>query len=116
MMAGRPKAASLASAAATTPSSAASRSSDAPSGGRVEESRPQRQAMLTANAAKVKTATPRSAEEWIKLIRELRNEGRTDEASKELVAFRSAYGERADALLPQDLHEFEARTTAPAAK
>jgi len=111
-----PSGALAASESAATPSSAVPESRSELSGARTEESRPQRQAMLTANAAKVKTATPRSAEEWIKLIRALRNEGRIDEASKELVAFRSAYGERADSLLPQDLREFEARTTVPAAK
>ena len=71
---------------------------------------------MAATAPKPKTEPPRSADDWIRLIRELRNGGRIDEASKELAAFRSAYGERADSLLPQDLREFEARTTAPAAK
>jgi len=49
---------------------------------------------------------PRSVEDWIKLIRELRSAGRIDEATKEIAAFRSAYGERADSLLPADLRAF----------
>jgi hypothetical protein len=79
-------------------------------GAAVGEQRAQRQAMLSKDEAspqpRAKTAPPRSVEDWIKLIRELRNEGRTDEARKEIVAFRSAYGEQADSLLPQDLREF----------
>jgi hypothetical protein len=111
-----PSEAVAASGPVPTPSSAAPQSRDELPDTKAEESRPKRQAMVSANAGMMKTATPRSAEDWIKLIRELRNEGRIDEASKELVAFRSAYGARADSLLPQDLREFEARTTAPAAK
>jgi len=61
---------------------------------------------------RAKTAPPRSVEDWIKLIRELRSEGRVDEARKEIGAFRSAYGEQADSLLPPDLREF----APPAAK
>ncbi|HSS69234.1 MAG TPA: hypothetical protein VLQ46_01115 [Casimicrobiaceae bacterium] len=53
---------------------------------------------------------PRSVEDWIKLIRELRSAGRIDEATKEIAAFRSAYGERADSLLPADLRAFGAPT------
>ena len=48
----------------------------------------------------------RSVEDWIKRIRELRSAGRIDEATKEIVAFRSAYGERAESLLPADLRTF----------
>ena len=58
-------------------------------------------------AAKPKQAAARSAEDWIKLIRDLRAEGKTAEAAKELAAFREAYGERADSLLPQDLRDFK---------
>jgi hypothetical protein len=50
-----------------------------------------------------KDSTPRPADEWIKLIRRLQVEGRTEEVAKELTAFRAAYKERADALLPADL-------------
>jgi len=50
-----------------------------------------------------KDSTPRPADEWIKLIRKLQSEGRNDEVMKELTAFRAAYKERADALLPADL-------------
>jgi hypothetical protein len=59
--------------------------------------------------AKAKQAADRSVEEWIKRIRDLKNEGRLDEAAKELVAFRTAYGERADALLPADLRAMKAQ-------
>ena len=60
-----------------------------------------------ASEAQVQAKTqPRSVEDWIKLIRELRSAGRVDEATKEIAAFRSAYGERADSLLPADLRAF----------
>jgi hypothetical protein len=61
--------------------------------------------------AKAKDAAGRSVEDWIKRIRELRDAGRSDDAAKELAAFRSALGERADALLPPDL-----RAWTPSAK
>ncbi|MEP6942744.1 MAG: hypothetical protein ABI981_07390 [Betaproteobacteria bacterium] len=51
----------------------------------------------------VKDAPIKPPEEWIKLIRKLRNEGRNDDAARELAAFRAAYKERAEALLPADL-------------
>lgn len=50
-----------------------------------------------------KDSAPRPADEWIRLIRKLQSEGRNDDAVKELAAFRAAYKERADALLPADL-------------
>lgn len=64
--------------------------------------------VATADEAKAKDAAARSVEEWIKQIRDLKNAGRQDEAAKELAAFRNAYGERADALLPADLREMKA--------
>jgi hypothetical protein len=54
-------------------------------------------------APRAKTTAPRTVEDWIKLIRQLKGEGRIEEAKKEIDAFRSAYGERADSLLPADL-------------
>jgi hypothetical protein len=45
----------------------------------------------------------RTVDEWIRLIRRLKAEGRNDLAAKELAAFRTRYQERADALLPADL-------------
>lgn len=64
----------------------------------------QRSAGSAATPEKLaKDAAPRPAEEWIKLIRKLQSEGRSDEAVKELKEFRAAYKERADALLPADL-------------
>lgn len=97
---------------------AATPSAAAPSlaGAAVGEQQVQRQAMQSKDQAsaqpRAKTAPPRSVDDWIKLIRELRSEGRIDEARKEILAFRSAYGEQADSLLPQDLREF----APPAAK
>lgn len=60
-------------------------------------------AKVNADRERAKDAAPRPADEWIKLIRRLKSEGRNDEATKELAAFRAAYKERADALLPADL-------------
>lgn len=65
--------------------------------------------------AKLKTA-PRGVDDWIKLIRDLRGEGRFDDAARELAAFRDAYGERADALLPTDLRELPTPFPAPSSK
>jgi hypothetical protein len=52
---------------------------------------------------KAKDAGAESVEAWIARIRELKTNGQTDAAAKELAKFRSAFGERADALLPADL-------------
>lgn len=49
----------------------------------------------------------RPTDEWIKLMRRLIAEGKPTEAAKELAAFRAAYKDRADALLPSDLREFK---------
>jgi len=65
--------------------------------------------------AKPKIA-PRGVDDWVKLIRDLRGEGRFDDAARELAAFRDAYGERADALLPADLRELPAPFPAPTSK
>jgi hypothetical protein len=43
--------------------------------------------------------------EWITLMRKLRDEGRTDEAAKELAAFRAVYPDH-ERLLPQDLRDW----------
>jgi hypothetical protein len=67
------------------------------------ESRVAAAKVANVDEAKAKDAGARSVEDWIKRIRELKNEGRIDEAAKELTAFRAAFGERADALLPADL-------------
>ena len=65
--------------------------------------------VATTGEAKAKEGSARSVEEWIKRIRDLKNEGRLDEAAKELAAFRNEYGERADALLPADLRAMKAQ-------
>lgn len=56
-------------------------------------------------AATLDEAQPRTVDEWIRLIRRLKAEGRNDLATKELAAFRARYQERADALLPADLRD-----------
>ena len=60
------------------------------------------------SAAVQDESQPRTVDEWIRLIRRLKAEGRNDLAAKELAAFRARYQERADALLPADLREDEA--------
>jgi hypothetical protein len=67
--------------------------------------------VANADEAKAKDAGAENVEDWIKRIRDLKNEGRLDDAAKELAAFRVAFGERADALLPPDL-----RTWTPVTK
>jgi hypothetical protein len=62
---------------------------------------------VAADRERAKDAAPRPADEWIKLIRRLKSEGRNEEAAKELVAFRAAYKDRSDALLPADLREIK---------
>ena len=59
------------------------------------------------SAAVTEDAQPRTVDEWIRLIRRLKTEGRNDLAAKELAAFRTRYQERADALLPADLREMK---------
>ena len=61
--------------------------------------------VASADSAKLAPASAHAVDDWIKRIRDLKVAGRLDEASKELAAFRSAYGERADALLPEDLRQ-----------
>ena len=74
-------------------------------------------ASLQGDATQVSAAKARAkdarVEEWIKRIRDLKREGRAEEAAKELAAFRTAYGTRADALLPADLREPRDITTIP---
>ena len=52
-----------------------------------------------------------SVPDWIALIRKLRDEGRTDEAAKELAAFRDAYADH-EQLLPPDLRDWKPRASA----
>jgi hypothetical protein len=69
------------------------------------ESRVAATKLANTDEAKAKDAGARSVEDWIKRIRDLKNEGRFDDSAKELAAFRVAFGERADALLPPDLRQ-----------
>jgi hypothetical protein len=66
--------------------------------------------------AKSRQAPARSVDDWIKLIRDLRISGKLAEATKELAAFREAYGERADSLLPADLRDLKPQEPAAVAK
>jgi hypothetical protein len=56
--------------------------------------------------ARAKTPPKLPPEEWIALIRRLRDEGRSEEAARELAAFREAYADH-DRLLPRDLREWQ---------
>ncbi len=76
------------------------------------ESRVAAAKVANADEAKAKDVGALSVEDRIKRIRDLKNQGRFDDAAKELAAFRAAFGERADALLPPDLRG----TTAPNVK
>jgi hypothetical protein len=58
-----------------------------------------------AEEAKITDASAPNVDEWIKRIRVLKDAGRLDDVAKELARFRAAYGERADALLPEDLRQ-----------
>jgi hypothetical protein len=60
-------------------------------------------AKATPESERAKDSAPRTPDEWIKLIRRLQSEGRKDDVTKELAAFRAEHKERADALLPADL-------------
>ena len=75
------------------------------------ESRVAAAKVANTDEAKAKDAGASSVEDWIKRIRDLKNEGRLDDAAKDLAAFRVAFGERADTLLPPDL-----RTWTPVTK
>ena len=78
-------------------------SAQAAAGAAHNESRIEAKVAPVDEAGKAKDAAGRSVEDWIKRIRELKNAERFDDTAKELAAFRAAFGERADALLPPDL-------------
>jgi hypothetical protein len=94
------------------PDEAKERSSSGTAGALANRSEP---TATNATAALDKQASDREAkpnemptrpvDEWIRLIRRLKAEGRNDLAAKELAAFRARYQERADELLPADLRE-----------
>jgi hypothetical protein len=65
------------------------------------------QTLAKAAPERAKDAAPLPPEEWIKRIRRMQDEGRKDDVVKELAAFRAAYKDRADALLPLDLRELK---------
>ena len=52
---------------------------------------------------KAKEAGAESVEAWIARIRDLKSHDQPDAAAKEIAKFRETYGDRADALLPEDL-------------
>lgn len=57
---------------------------------------------LAASVPRAKAVAQLSVPDWIALIRKLRDEGRRDDAAKELAAFRSAHADH-EQLLPPDL-------------
>ena len=70
-----------------------------------------RTAGLDANASasadvRAKTAQKLAVPDWIALIRKLRDEGKMEEATKELAAFRAAYPDH-ERLLPPDLRDWK---------
>ncbi len=73
--------------------------------GSVSAAAPKAQA-TAATRAKVAPAPKLPVPEWIALIRKLRDEGRTDEAAKELAAFRTAYADH-ERILPPDLRDWK---------
>ncbi|HTS23424.1 MAG TPA: hypothetical protein VMN79_16650 [Casimicrobiaceae bacterium] len=63
--------------------------------------------------AKAKQAGVDSVAAWIARIRDLRDKEQLTAAARELAAFRAAYGDRADALLPRDLRGLAATDGTP---
>jgi hypothetical protein len=61
-----------------------------------------------AAETRVKDREPLPVADWIALIRRLRAEGKTDEAAKELAAFRAAHPEH-EKLLPPDLRDWRGK-------
>jgi hypothetical protein len=92
---------------ASPPAAAPARQEAAPSSaGAAEQQAPAAPGQgARESAATQDQAQPRTVDEWVRLIRRLKAEGRNDLAVKELAAFRARYQERADALLPPDLRE-----------
>jgi hypothetical protein len=72
--------------------------------------------VANTDEAKAKDVGALSVEDRIKRIRDLKNQGRFDDAAKELAAFRAAFGERADALLPPDLRTWAQAAPTPTTK
>jgi hypothetical protein len=60
-----------------------------------------------AMAPRLEVGAQLPAADWIALIRRLRDEGRNDEAAKELAAFRDAYPDHQQRL-PPDLRDWRA--------
>lgn len=60
-------------------------------------------AKRASDAAELRGEAPRTVDEWIRLLRRLKIEGKSDLLARELAAFRAMYKDRADELLPADL-------------
>ncbi len=60
----------------------------------------------TTPVARAKVQPKLAVPDWITLIRKLRDEGKTDDAAKELAAFRAAYPDH-ERLLPPDLRDWK---------
>jgi len=83
---------------------------------RVQEADAARAGTLKADAAnasagatvdaRAKVQPKLAVPDWITLIRKLRDEGKMDEAAKELTAFRAAYPDH-ERLLPPDLRDWK---------
>jgi len=58
-----------------------------------------------AEEARIKDRAPLPVNDWIALIRRLRDEGNTVEAARELAAFRAAHVDH-EKLLPPDLRDW----------
>jgi hypothetical protein len=84
-------------------------------GKRQVESRVEAATVANTDEAKIKDGTL-SVEDRIKRIRDLKDQGRVDDAARELAAFRAAFGERADALLPPDLRTWAQAAPIPTTK
>ncbi len=80
------------------------------------ESRVAAATVANTDEAKAKDVGALSVEDRIKRIRDLKNQGRVDDAAKELAAFRAAFGERADAFLPPDLRTWAQAAPTPTTK
>ena len=58
-----------------------------------------------ADETRAKETAPLAVPEWIALIRKLRAEGQSDDAARELAAFRKAHADH-ERLLPPDLRDW----------
>jgi hypothetical protein len=96
----RPLALASRDAAAPVPAAERAASVPAPAAKLASDARERRRVEPETRPPGARTALPPA--EWIALIRRLRDEGRTEEAARELAAFRAAHPDH-ETLLPPDL-------------